>query len=35
MAFRVELSPEAVANLDAIACYIRERGRFFTFNTGP
>ena len=28
MAFRVEVSPEALANLDAIATHIRERGSF-------
>ena len=28
MAFRVELSPEALANLDAIASRILERGSF-------
>jgi plasmid stabilization system protein ParE len=28
MAFRVEVSPEALANLDAIAQHIRERGSF-------
>jgi plasmid stabilization system protein ParE len=28
MAFRVELAPEALADLDAIAVYIQERGSF-------
>ena len=28
MALRVEVSPEALANLDAIARYIRKRGTF-------
>jgi plasmid stabilization system protein ParE len=28
MVFRVEISPEALADLDAIARYIRERGSF-------
>lgn len=28
MAFRVEISPEALENLDTIAAYIKERGSF-------